>query len=140
MVSSKWVLTAGHCGGVPTPRPPGKLGVILGAHNWAEEDKLWIRPVSKIVFHPDYRAYKDNYDHDLALMQLQTEVSWKMFPHVRPICLPAADQESCHNIMFCRQSMIMIPRMTVSVYVHGDGSKGHDVVSGRSGSGRGCGH
>ena len=108
LISSKWVLTAGHCGGAPRPTTPSRRGVILGAHNWAEEDRLVIRPVSKMVRHPDYRGPVDNYDNDLALLQLQTEVSWKIFPNVRPICLPSADKESCDNIVFCRQSMIMI--------------------------------
>lgn len=93
LISSKWVLTAGHCGGAPRPTTPSRRGVILGAHNWAEEDRLVIRPVSKMVRHPDYRGPVDNYDNDLALLQLQTEVSWKIFPNVRPICLPSADKK-----------------------------------------------
>lgn len=85
--------TAAHCiknKQKSEARLPDELAVLLGRYNLArvELDSIQIG-VKEIRIHPNWRAFTDNFDSDLAILVLKQIVEFSMF--IQPICLPKDD-------------------------------------------------
>uniref|UniRef100_A0A8C6SEQ7 trypsin n=1 Tax=Neogobius melanostomus TaxID=47308 RepID=A0A8C6SEQ7_9GOBI len=87
LISSCWVLTAGHC------IAQGKqYQVVLGGINILEQEAMdQTIPVTDIYVHPDYREALFSIHNDIALLKLQVTDSpycAKETPFVKIACLP----------------------------------------------------
>ena len=88
LISERWILTAAHC----TYRETAyNMQALLGEHDYdtPTETRTVRRSIVKIVDHPSYDHYTTNYD--FSLLQMTGRVNFKLFPHIRPICLPTDD-------------------------------------------------
>ncbi|XP_050677290.1 serine protease snake-like [Leptidea sinapis] len=87
LISSRYVLTAGHCIKVPRRRPEGPSIVRLGDQNLDPNVQDRATPVDvpikNIVPHPEYRP-PGKYN-DIALLELHTDVDFET--NIRPACL-----------------------------------------------------
>lgn len=81
VISDRWVLTAAHCVKESRPssrgfwaEPTGKIEVVVGAFDLANEPTEQIYEVTDIKVHPDYKPYNIQTQeaelNDLALLQL----------------------------------------------------------------------
>ncbi|XP_078283907.1 complement C1s subcomponent-like isoform X2 [Rhinoraja longicauda] len=92
LVGDRWVLTAAH-----VVSGTGKLQLVAGLTDLWEMDRgTRLRP-RRVFVHPDYRHDPDigserNYDHDIALVQIDGRVAFG--PLLSPVCLPSADSRS----------------------------------------------
>ncbi|XP_037039164.1 prostasin-like [Bradysia coprophila] len=94
VISGKHVLTAAHCVQQKNSRrklAPEDVTVLLGAYNLDLKIERGIeqRDVEAIYLHPDWRAFSDQYDADLAILVLSRIVEFTKY--IRPICMPADD-------------------------------------------------
>ncbi|MGY1435274.1 S1 family peptidase [Streptomyces reniochalinae] len=79
LIAADWVLTAAHCVTADTPEDPSAYHVRIGSLDRTEGGE--VAQVEKFVVHPDYRhADEEGSAHDLALVQLSTEVSKEPAP------------------------------------------------------------
>ena len=85
-----YVLTAAHC--VNTLKP-NMLDVILGDIDWTtRKESLELRKhVTEIQLHPEF-GQRATFDHDFALLKLQSSVEFHLYHFIRPVCLPFYDQ------------------------------------------------
>ncbi|KAM5180639.1 coagulation factor X-like [Mantella aurantiaca] len=84
LIAPNWVVTAAHC---VLPTYVNKLTVVLGDHRISKfEGTEQERKVVEIIIHEDYRNIKGNYNHDIALLRLNTSVNYT--DYVVPMCLP----------------------------------------------------
>lgn len=67
------------------------IRVRLGAHNLTVKDEKGVvqSNITEIHVHPDWDANNDNYDADLAILELSANVVFT--DYIRPICLPEWD-------------------------------------------------
>ncbi|XP_077434422.1 coagulation factor IXa [Vanacampus margaritifer] len=82
IVGRQWVVTAAHC----LTEAPGPFFVRVGEHNilvkdYTEQDIQ----ISEQHAYPLYNASVSLYDHDMALLHLQTPINFSA--DVRPICV-----------------------------------------------------
>ena len=112
LISNKWILTAAHCLNTVITH------ATLGEHNY----KMTIESVAikfaveRQVIHPKYWEGKKRRKKavliiaflyiyisdvfvgftvfDFGLLELKKKILWESVPHIRPICLPAPDDES----------------------------------------------
>jgi len=84
LIASKWVLTAAHCLDTATNN---NLAVIIGDHdlNDAGDANRIVVNVDLVIKHEAYNS--DNFQNDIALLRLATEVD--LNTHT-PVCLPEA--------------------------------------------------
>ncbi|KAL7013244.1 hypothetical protein ACKWTF_015292 [Chironomus riparius] len=83
LVSSHKVVTAAHCM-VFLARD---ITVLLGVHRLKKKNEVGRFPyaVQSIHIHPDWNPHTDTYDADIAIMVLETEVTYSKY--IQPICL-----------------------------------------------------
>ncbi|XP_055324479.1 CLIP domain-containing serine protease B8 isoform X2 [Sitodiplosis mosellana] len=104
LINNRYVLTAAHCvTGQLYESKSGLKGVRLGEYNIeTEQDCMPSRTatgqvlkcadpvvevgVEKIIVHPQYNDTSRDKHHDLALLRLDTNVSYSKY--IKPICLP----------------------------------------------------
>ena len=67
--------------------------VILGDHQWNSETETehYRADVINIVNHPDYDETTGT--ADFSLLELAVSVSWSLYRHIRPVCLPTDTAE-----------------------------------------------
>lgn len=67
-----------------------ELAILLGKYNLArvELDSNQIG-VKEIRVHPDWRAFTDNYDADIAIVIMKKTVEFSQY--IQPACLPKDD-------------------------------------------------
>eukprot|EP00092_Neocalanus_flemingeri_P043676 GFUD01048201.1.p1 GENE.GFUD01048201.1~~GFUD01048201.1.p1 ORF type:complete len:304 (+),score=48.95 GFUD01048201.1:30-941(+) len=87
---SRFVLTAAHC--VPESRGID-VNVILGEHSIrdkSESRKLRIKAQPPFLVHNQYeKNIQAGYViFDFTLLRLSQQVNFKLYPHIRPVCLP----------------------------------------------------
>nr|XP_026492018.1 phenoloxidase-activating enzyme-like isoform X3 [Vanessa tameamea] len=104
LISSKYVLTAGHCVAGQVLRVGTPVNVRLGEYDTASYDKdcvevegggqdcnepVMIIPIEKVIPHKDYNPESALKRHDIALLRLTDAAPYTDF--IRPICLPISD-------------------------------------------------
>ncbi|KAK2850911.1 hypothetical protein Q5P01_007187 [Channa striata] len=89
VLSRRWLLTAAHCvRDSPTVRysQADQWEAFLGLHMQGQTNEWTVRRnIKRIVPHRDYNP--STYDNDIALMELEAEVSLNQY--IWPICLPS---------------------------------------------------
>ncbi|XP_046972543.1 phenoloxidase-activating enzyme-like [Vanessa cardui] len=115
LISSKYVLTAGHCVAGQVLRVGTPVNVRLGEYDTGNDgidcvevegggqdcnEPLVIIPIEKVIPHKDYDPDSPLKRHDIALLRLKDEAPYTDF--IRPICLPASDimQTSSPHMLF----------------------------------------
>ena len=90
LISNQWVLTTAHC---TDTAAPADIKILLGEHDYYEKDEtISLRmEVSEIFNHPKYNT--ETMDYDFSLLRLSEPVEFALYPHIRPICLPADPSE-----------------------------------------------
>ncbi|XP_026492019.2 phenoloxidase-activating enzyme-like [Vanessa tameamea] len=104
LISSQYVLTAGHCVVGPVLRIGELINVRLGEYDTSSEgqdciqpnysdvdctDSPVILPIEKVIPHRDYNPGSQLKRNDIALLRLKSEAPYTDF--IRPICLPYED-------------------------------------------------
>ncbi|EPY78127.1 mannan-binding lectin serine protease 1 precursor [Camelus ferus] len=72
-----------------TPVSKDHVTVYLGLHDVRDKSGAVNSSAARVVLHPDFDI--QNYNHDIALVQLREPVP--LGPHVMPICLPRPEPE-----------------------------------------------
>lgn len=90
LISSRHVLTAGHCIQAKNTKQklkPEDIMVLVGRHNLRSiaERGSEIRGVEMIFLHPDWKNYTEKYDGDLAILLLDEALEFSKF--IQPVCL-----------------------------------------------------
>ena len=69
------------------------FSAMLGVHNHklSEETGRILVKVKYIYIHPDWDAYSESFDADIAVLELVREVGYNKF--IRPICIPDINSE-----------------------------------------------
>ncbi|XP_048002705.1 venom protease-like isoform X2 [Leguminivora glycinivorella] len=87
LISTRWVLTAGHCTRDPRARDPNPAIVRLGDQNIdpsVQDGATPVEvPIKQIVKHPEYKPPRRY--NDIALLELATDVDFSNT--IRPACL-----------------------------------------------------
>ncbi|XP_010622447.1 mannan-binding lectin serine protease 1 isoform X1 [Fukomys damarensis] len=95
LLSESWILTAAHVlrsqrrGNTVVPVSKEHITVYLGLHDVRDKSAAVNSSAARVLLHPDFNI--QNYNHDIALVQLQQPVP--LGPHVMPICLPRSEPE-----------------------------------------------
>lgn len=95
LLSESWILTAAHVlrsqrrDNTVTPVSKEHITVYLGLHDIRDKSGAANSSAARVVLHPDFNI--QNYNHDIALVQLQEPVP--LGPHIMPICLPRPEPE-----------------------------------------------
>lgn len=77
LISSQYVLTAGHC----TPYiSPSSSQVVIGLHNQTDMSAADVLEIAEVIEHPDYDGDVNN---DFALIKLKNPVDINVYPPVR---------------------------------------------------------
>jgi len=93
LVSSRHVLTAGHC---VIGRPITTLAVALGFTDLKQtvgNGRIVVR-VSRVKIHPDYKGAATNHQADLAVVTLSDDVDFSKNKLVAQVCLPKRPQSN----------------------------------------------
>ncbi|XP_012890230.1 PREDICTED: mannan-binding lectin serine protease 1 isoform X1 [Dipodomys ordii] len=95
LLSESWILTAAHVlrsqrrDNTVIPVSKEHITVYLGLYDVRDKSGAVNRSAARVVLYPDFNI--QNYNHDIALVQLQEPVP--LGPHVRPVCLPKSEPE-----------------------------------------------
>ncbi|KAK7883029.1 hypothetical protein WMY93_029203 [Mugilogobius chulae] len=87
IISSRWLVTAAHCvqdNSKDRFSKPETWEAYLGLHEQGKDNGVK-RNLKQIIPHPYYNDY--TYDNDIALMELQSPVTFT--DYIKPICLPS---------------------------------------------------
>lgn len=70
---------------------PADLVVLLGAHNLTSTFEKGVKrhDVNEIHVHPDWNAFSQSYDADIAILVLSEFVTFTNY--IRPVCMPTDD-------------------------------------------------
>uniref|UniRef100_A0A3Q0RYF7 ST14 transmembrane serine protease matriptase b n=1 Tax=Amphilophus citrinellus TaxID=61819 RepID=A0A3Q0RYF7_AMPCI len=89
VLNNRWLLTAAHCVQDKDKQKFSQADqweALLGLHEQSQTNKWTVRRgVKRIIAHPDYDHL--SYDHDITLMELDTNVNLNQ--NIWPICLPS---------------------------------------------------
>ncbi|KAK1894852.1 Suppressor of tumorigenicity 14 protein like [Dissostichus eleginoides] len=87
IISEKWILSAAHCFSTTSPENhvASNWQTYNGMQDQYKQDGVQIRPVKKIITHPDYNQM--TFDFDIALLELSEPLEFTNT--IQPICLPA---------------------------------------------------
>ncbi|CAL8369925.1 unnamed protein product [Lota lota] len=89
VLSGRWLLTAAHCvqdNDDTSYSSPDLWEAFLGLHTQAKANEWTVsRTLKRIIPHPSYD--QQTFDHDLALMELESPVT--LNHNIWPICLPS---------------------------------------------------
>jgi len=99
LINSRWILSAGHC--FQRNSDPKLWQAALGEHDRTidtEADHIEM-DILRIVNHPSYQGFWTHVDFDFSLLQMTLEVDFSIHPHIRPICLPANDDNTYENMV-----------------------------------------
>lgn len=80
-----------------TKLSPGELVILLGRYNLdakIELDSINAR-VKEIRLHPDWRAFDEKFDADIAMVILNSAVQFSNY--IQPVCLPSSDDINKHQ-------------------------------------------
>lgn len=100
IISPKWLVTAAHCvqdDGRLRLSQPETWEAYLGLHAQSNVGKTVVKKnLKKIIPHPNYNAY--TYDNDIALMELDSPVTYS--DYIKPVCMPAPQHDfpSGHSV------------------------------------------
>ncbi|KAK2898169.1 ST14 transmembrane serine protease matriptase b isoform X1 [Channa argus] len=90
VLSQRWLLTAAHCvqdSGTVRYSQADQWEALLGLHTQGQTNEWTVRRnIRRIIPHQDYNP--STYDHDIALMELDTEITLNQY--IWPICLPSS--------------------------------------------------
>jgi len=88
LINSKWVMTAAHC---TEGSSASNLEVLLGEHDktTSTETTTVRMSLADVIDHPEYNG--NTLENDFSLLQFQEHVDFSLHPHIRPVCLPAAN-------------------------------------------------
>ncbi|XP_029011921.1 ST14 transmembrane serine protease matriptase b isoform X2 [Betta splendens] len=90
VLSERWLLTAAHCVHDTSANKYSQADLwqaFLGLHTQGQTNEWTVRRnIKRIIRHQDYDPV--TYDHDVALMELDSDVSLNQY--IWPICLPSA--------------------------------------------------
>ncbi|XP_029412306.1 mannan-binding lectin serine protease 1 isoform X2 [Nannospalax galili] len=95
LLSESWILTAAHVlrsqrrDNTVIPVSKEHVTVYLGLHDVRDKSGAVNSSAARVVLHPDFNI--QNYNHDIALVQLQRPVP--LGAQVMPICLPRPEPE-----------------------------------------------
>ncbi|XP_057620448.1 mannan-binding lectin serine protease 1 isoform X1 [Chionomys nivalis] len=95
LLSESWILTAAHVlrsqrrDNTVIPVSKEHVTVYLGLHDVRDKSGAVNSSAARVILHPDFNI--QNYNHDIALVQLQEPVP--LGAHVMPICLPRPEPE-----------------------------------------------
>ncbi|XP_036005531.1 suppressor of tumorigenicity 14 protein homolog [Fundulus heteroclitus] len=93
LISQKWLVTAAHCvqdDGQLKMSDPRNWEAYLGLDDQRRKDaNAAKRKVKQVISHPSYNHF--TYDNDIALMELESPVSYSNY--IQPICLPAPQHD-----------------------------------------------
>ncbi|XP_013207186.1 mannan-binding lectin serine protease 1 isoform X1 [Microtus ochrogaster] len=95
LLSESWILTAAHVlrsqrrDNTVIPVSKEHVTVYLGLHDVRDKSGAVNSSAARVILHPDFNI--QNYNHDIALVQLQEPVP--LGAHVMPICLPRSEPE-----------------------------------------------
>lgn len=95
LLSESWILTAAHVlrsqrrDNTVIPVSKEHVTVYLGLHDVRDKSGAVNSSAARVILHPDFNI--QNYNHDIALVQLQEPVP--LGAHVMPICLPRREPE-----------------------------------------------
>lgn len=95
LLSESWILTAAHVlrsqrrDNTVIPVSKEHVTVYLGLHDVRDKSGAVNSSAARVILHPDFNI--QNYNHDIALVQLQKPVP--LGAHVMPICLPRPEPE-----------------------------------------------
>ncbi len=85
LIHSRWVVTAAHCVKISDwsneDMDPGDIAIVMGIHN-VENDRGKRVSVKKIISHPLYDNSGNSMDSDIALIELEYDVSYTIIPLV----------------------------------------------------------
>jgi len=90
IISSEWILTAGHCAAVSND--PRDYSVQVGAHQLSAPDKSSrVMKVSKVILHEKFNATQIPFYvvNDIGLLKLSDKIEFN--EDVQPICAPDSE-------------------------------------------------
>ncbi|XP_036434174.1 complement C1s subcomponent-like [Colossoma macropomum] len=87
IIGEKWIMTTAH-----NQLSPENVKAYVGHNKVKEKEKFIALNISSIYVHPHYNNTDDtNYDNDIALIKLNTPITFS--DTVRPLCLPPEGAE-----------------------------------------------
>lgn len=98
LVSERWIVTAAHCvtvSGILVSDIEVRLGKLFT--NKAEPSREQIVSPDRIVIHHQYDSARADYDADIALIHLKSDVIFT--DYVRPICLPLRTKDEDSKLL-----------------------------------------
>ncbi|XP_070767467.1 suppressor of tumorigenicity 14 protein homolog [Enoplosus armatus] len=88
IISDRWLLSASHC--FVTSDPANHIAsnwqTYSGMQDQYKQDGIQLRPLKRIISHPDYNQM--TFDYDIALLELSKPLEFTNT--VQPICLPSS--------------------------------------------------
>uniref|UniRef100_G3NKM4 trypsin n=1 Tax=Gasterosteus aculeatus aculeatus TaxID=481459 RepID=G3NKM4_GASAC len=97
LISACWVLTAAHCFPDRSSTKPRRFSVVLGKNAMNETNAAVEQTfrVEQIILHEGYDNSAENYNNDIALLQLKARRGRCSIESdsVRPVCLPPPGQK-----------------------------------------------
>ncbi|XP_043928445.1 transmembrane protease serine 7 [Protopterus annectens] len=88
VISKGWLLSAAHCFHADRMSDPTQWKAYLGMHS--QGHARFISDIKRIIVHEYYNA--QNFDYDIAILQLKSTWPDTMSSVIQPICIPSQSQ------------------------------------------------